>query len=85
MSWTITDNRNAATSIKRILAEYPDAVAYDESGFDVDLDDLADDSAALADAGYSDRASRRILVWATEEDSQNDTGARAIASAEWEE
>lgn len=58
-------------------------VAYDESGFEIDLDDLSERPEELADGGYGNRASRRILIWASEADSQNDDGAKAIASARW--
>lgn len=80
--WVITNDRGQ--QIK--LGDLDDGVvAYDESGSDVDLDDLSERAEELADAGYGNRASRRILIWESEEDSQNDDGARAIASARWVE
>jgi len=47
-----------------IRADYPDAVFFDESGFEIVV-------------GNSDAA--RILVWETEEESINDDGESAIA------
>lgn len=86
MAWNITAH-HAPVSIDQLMAEYPGLVGYDESGFSVALNDLKDDGAALAlaDDGYSDRASRRLLFWADEASSEDDDGARAIAEATWDE
>ncbi len=81
-AWIITDTHGRDIHI----AQLPEcAVAYDESGCPVEIHDFVDDAIALADAGCSSRASRRILVWACEQDSIDDDGARAIASARWEQ
>lgn len=81
--WVVVDATNHITSVSDLRAEYPGLVAYDESGFEVDLDALDADDEALADAGYFPRSARRILLWACEADSQDDSGARAVASATW--
>lgn len=84
--WKITDSKrcDTETTIEELKQEYPNLVAYDESGWDVDIDDFIDDPEGLADAGYVDRDQRRILFWATEEESENDPGHRTVACAEWE-
>ena len=79
--WTITDTQNREITIEQLQSDYPDLVAYDESGFDIDLDDGLTDS--LADNGYFGREGRRILFWADEQSSENDPGSNAVASAEW--
>lgn len=81
--WTIIDDRNATTTIEALLEQYPDLVAYDESGWDVDTDDFDADPEGLADAGYATRAARRILFWASEAESKDDSGAHAVAAATW--
>ena len=80
--WVITDSQGQEIRRRHID---DGAVAYDESGFQIDLDDLTDSPEELADGGYGDRGSRRILIWASEEDAENDDGRNAIASAKWVE
>lgn len=78
--WKIFNAHNAETTIDALVAAYPDLVAYDESGFVVDPTEL---TPHLAHAGYGSPDTRRILFWASEEDSINDDGARAVAKAIW--
>ena len=78
--WYVTDTRGRVCDRTDFDA---DCVAYDESGFAVDIDDLYGDGSLLADSGYCGREYRRVLIWACEADSENDTGGRAIASAVW--
>lgn len=84
MAWQIIGPDHRITTIEALVAEYPDLVAYDESGFGIPLSDF-DDGEALADAGYCRRDTRRILLWACEADSEMDDGAKAIAEARWSE
>lgn len=74
----IRDNQGRETSIAALIEEFPDLVAYDESGFYVDINDL--DADAVATSGYFGPDHRRILLWSSEEDSENDTGGKAVAS-----
>lgn len=69
--WTITDSKrcNVETTAAEVIAEHPDLVASDASGFDVDPADQ--------DTWTSDR----ILFWANEDEADNDDGSRAVAEA----
>jgi hypothetical protein len=84
MAWRIIGPHHDETTIAALVEAYPDLVAYDESGFDISLPDFEDRPEELADDGYFDRASRRILFWATEADSVHDAGEQAVAEARWE-
>lgn len=57
---------------KSLLSEYPDGVIYDAGGFE--------QSEYSLDSEYDVRNERAALVWASEEDSVNDDGAKAVAS-----
>ncbi len=59
---------------KALLAEYPAGVIYDAGGWDQDEDS--------SDAAYDVRGTRAGLVWASESDSVNDDGAKAVAAIE---
>lgn len=83
MPWKFYDTQHSPTSLDRIMADYPDAVAYDESGWPVDAEDFMRCPKALADLGYGPASNRRVLFWPNEESSHNDPGARAIAYAEY--
>lgn len=61
----------------RVQEGYPDAVFFDASGWQVIVPD-ADNAVALQ------REGARILAWADEQASQNDDGAKAIASLRWQ-
>jgi len=82
--WTITDQQSNETTIAALKSQYPDLVAIDESGFEVDIDDIGADPTGLAEAGYFGPEGRRILFWETERASENDDGTHAVASAVWE-
>ena len=81
----ITTSTGRRDTIESLIAGYPDLYAADESGFEVAPQDMLDDAETVADAGYGDRESRRILFWESEQDSDNDPGERSIAEARWEE
>lgn len=83
--WTITTSSGRNTSIESLMEDYDDLYAADESGFEVDPQDMLDDPEKVADAGYGSRETRRILFWATEEESENDPVQRSVAEARWEE
>ena len=83
--WKIIGPHHDETTIDALLSQYPALVAYDESGFDVALDDFAETPQELANSGYTNSADRRILFWTCEEDSVQDDGMRAVAEARWEE
>ncbi len=55
-----------------ILVQYPDGYAVDAGGFAVDAD-TEDDS-------YDVSGGRAAMVWASEEDSENDPGVNAVAT-----
>lgn len=57
-----------------LLAEYPEGVIYDAGGFACDEES--------ADSSYDIRSGRAGLAWASEEDSANDDGAKAVAAIE---
>lgn len=80
-----TDNEGRNSSLSILRATYPDLVGYDESGFDVDLDQMETEPEALADNGYSGREDRRIVFWKDDHVAINDPGVHAVASASWEE
>lgn len=82
--WIITDTQGRTITVDELP---DDAYACDESGFEVDLGDLRESGEAeqLADSGYFGREQRRILIWDSEEASEDDPGTRAIASAEWQD
>jgi hypothetical protein len=79
----ITTSTGRRETIESLIAAYPNLYAADESGFEVDPQDLLDDAETVADAGYGNREARRILFWKSEEDSANDPGQRSIAEARW--
>lgn len=83
--WTITTSTGRNASIESLMDEYDDLYAADESGCEVDPQDMLDDPDKVADAGYCARDTRRILFWATESDSENDPGEKSVAEARWEE
>jgi len=88
MSWLINDNQGSTAKFDResMIAMYhecPDLVAIAESGFEVELDDLCDEPEQMADSGYGDRDSRRIVLWESEDESEDDAGANAFASIVW--
>lgn len=83
--WVIVGTQNQPMDRADFDAQ---CVAYDESGWDVEIDDLfgdEDTQKGLANAGYGDACSRRILLWASEEESEQDDGTKAIAEATWSE
>ena len=84
MAWRIIDSSHNKVTIEQLSVEYPNLVAYDESGHEVFPEDFTD-PISLADAGYFGREERRILFWANEADSENDDGSSAIAKAVWDE
>lgn len=55
MTYTIIGPHHEETTLALLRAEYPDLVAYDESGWELDLEDLG----AGSDCGPS------ILFWAS--------------------
>lgn len=83
--WAITTDTGRSTSIESLMDEYDDLYAADESGFEVDPQQMIDAPEMIADAGYAGREYRRILFWANEAESDNDPGQNAVAEARWEE
>lgn len=83
--WTITTSTGRNASINSLMNEYENLFAADESGWEVDPQDMLYDPEKVADAGYGARDTRRILFWATESDSENDPGEKSVAEARWEE
>jgi hypothetical protein len=81
----LTTSTGRSETIESLIAGYPDLYAADESGFEIDPQDLMDDPETVADAGYGYRETRRILFWKSEQDSENDPGQRSIAAAIWED
>ena len=90
--WKIFDLTRATqeTTVDELQEEYPQIVAYDESGFEVDLEDFALDCLVMnneiQDAGAIlslTQYIKEIYFWANEEDSENDNGTRAVAVAKW--
>lgn len=81
----ISTSTGRTETIESLIAAYPDLYAADESGFEVDPQEILTDPEAVADAGYGGRETRRILFWESEQDSENDPGQHSIASATWEE
>ncbi len=61
-----------------IRREYPDAVAYDQLGWDVDLERIR--SAADLDGLLIPMGIDTVLVWADESASIDDPGQHSIAS-----
>jgi hypothetical protein len=55
-----------------VLAQYPDGYAVDAGGFEVDAD--------TEDDGYDVRGRRAAMVWASEEEAENDPGVNAVAT-----
>ena len=81
----ITTSTDRDSTIEGLIAEYPLLYAADESGFEIDPEDIRDDPELVVDSGYGSRWSRRILFWANQEESVNDPGINSIAEARWEE
>ena len=81
--WVITDAAGERTTVGEMAQVYPELVAYDESGWEVNQNDLVDAPERLADAGYCGREYRRILFWESDASSYNDDGMDAVASAVW--
>ena len=81
----ITTSTGRRETLETLIARYPDLYAADESGFEIDPQEMIDNAETVADAGYGDRESRRILFWESEEDSENDPGQKSIAEARWED
>ena len=81
----ITTSTGRRETIETLISRYPDLYAADESGFEVDPQEMIDNAETVADAGYGNRESRRILFWESEEDSENDPGQKSIAEARWED
>ena len=63
-------------ALAHIRAEYPEAVFYDQAGWEVGCVDEHDEQALQ-------REEARILAWATEAESIQDDGVRAVASLRW--
>jgi len=89
MTWKIIDCERASvpTTLDTVLGEYPNAVAYDESGWEVDLDAFTDEDASieLADLGYGRRETRKITIFRNEEESADNDGAYPVAVATWKD
>ena len=83
--WKITDCYGCSTTIDDLREAYPNLVAFDESGFEVDIDEFLGDPIGFSGAGYVNRVDRRILFWENEEESKDDEGVHAIASAIWDD
>ena len=83
--FALTTSTGRRVTIESLIAEYPDLYAADESGFEIDPQQMLDDPETVADAGYGNRETRRILFWESEQDSENDPGQRSIAAATGEE
>lgn len=81
MGWIITDEQNRETTVERLIEQYPNLIALDESSFEIDINDFADEPEGLADDGYGNRASRRILFWENADETENDPVAEAV----WED
>ena len=81
--WVITDDVGKITTVAEMAQVYPELVAYDESGWEVNPDDLVGAPERIADAGYCGREFRKILFWESEASSYNDDGRDAVASAVW--
>jgi len=81
----ITTSTGRRETIESLIAGYPDLYAADESGFEIDPQNLMDDPETVADAGYAHRETRRSLFCESARDSENDSGQRSIAAAIWED
>ena len=69
----IIDTMDNETTLAALLADNPEAVAYDAGGFPLDLEDAAPwERADIRDG-------RVALIWACEADAEDDDGARTIA------
>lgn len=79
----ITTSTGHLERVESLIANYPDLYAADESGFEIDPQDMLDDPETVADAGYGARETRRILFWESAKESENDPGQRSIAEARW--
>lgn len=64
----VIDSANHETTLGNLLEAYPDLVMYDQSGHEI----------ALGEDIESQDECLRILIWSSESDSENDTGANAI-------
>ena len=71
MDIKIMDLQNREIAIETLESQYPDLVAYDINGWDIDWDRL--------DKIDPDSRGRIGLIWPSEESSVNDDGSRAIA------
>ena len=83
--FNISTSTGRRETVESLITNYPDLYAADESGFEIDPQDMLDDPETVAGAGYGARETRRILFWASEEESDNDPGQRSIAEARWVE
>ena len=77
--WKIIDNMGQEQSITVMMAEHPELIGYDESGFEVEPMDLLLYPDEIADGGYFGASERRILFFQHEHEA--DDGLSAIAKA----
>jgi hypothetical protein len=75
--WIFETRGGEETSLSALKAEFPDLVAYDDSGRSVDLHDEA---SFLHDVGEDET---RVLFWENEKISEDDFGFHAVAQARW--
>lgn len=67
--WKVIGTGKVETTVEDLKSLWPELVAYDASGFEVDPEDPTSWDSEL------------ILFWSCEEDSQNDDGGLAVAKA----
>jgi hypothetical protein len=89
MEWHIYDSMHGGTetTLDRLRDEYPYLVAFDSSGYELDIDELDDDPVELARSAehvFLGTPESTIKFWPDAESSKNDDGANVVAIATWE-